>query len=530
MKHYKVNIILIILTFCMNQNPIDLYIDSNHVHKVIGNLEDGVENPRDLDFHPTIDNQLWVLNQGEDAYPNNSEVYSSFCIPLNKLLSFTIYDSDDDGICCDSGEGSYLVSDCNNIYASGGDYDSSETTQFIVESPCSNSCLEQESLIEIVINTDDWAKEISWQLTDSYDGSIYAKKLEPGGSTVIYNEVGSSYQTSEYRKDSFSRHFMHTASAIAFDNQGFFANTLECQDANNNMNGFFSGPTLWDSNPSIYAVANQNGPLLGSHLDMIHQSPFSMGIDYAGSGNIYWVFDGYHSSIVRYDFAIPHEVGGHDHSDGKVWRYDEIDINMHNGVPSHLVLDDYTGILYIADTGNQRILSFDTYSGSYLEDIIPYGESLEQYWLMTDAAWEVYIDQGLFKPSGIDYYDNRLVVGDYETGYIHIYNTSLDSPQEIGVIDTGYPNSIMGIKIGPERKIWYVNNIENTVIRVDYDSIVGDVNNDELLNVLDVVTLVSYIVGDFSLNDQQIVLSDLNLDNNINILDVIALVNLIIDL
>ena len=113
----------------------------------------------------------------------------------------------------------------------------------------------------------------------------------------------------------------------------------------------------------------------------------------------------------------------------------DIDINMYNGVPSHLVLDDYTGILYIADTGNQRILSFDTYSGSYLEDIIPYGESLEQYWLMTDAAWEVYIDQGLFKPSGIDYYDNRLVVSDYETGYIHIYNTSLDSPQEIGVID-----------------------------------------------------------------------------------------------
>ena len=40
---------------------------------------------------------------------------------------------------------------------------------------------------------------------------------------------------------------MNTASALAFDNQGFFANTLECQDANNNSNGYFSGPTLWDS-------------------------------------------------------------------------------------------------------------------------------------------------------------------------------------------------------------------------------------------------------------------------------------------
>ena len=46
-------------------------------------------------------------------------------------------------------------------------------------------------------------------------------------------------QNSEYRKDSYSRHFMHTARSLAFDNQGFFANTLECQDANNNIDGFF---------------------------------------------------------------------------------------------------------------------------------------------------------------------------------------------------------------------------------------------------------------------------------------------------
>ena len=76
----------------------------------------------------------------------------------------------------------------------------------------------------------------------------------------------------------------------------------------------------------------------------------------AGLGNIYWVFDGYHSSIVRYDFATPHEIGGHDHSDGKVWRYDEVSVSRQEGVPSHMILDDNTGFLYIADTGNQRIL------------------------------------------------------------------------------------------------------------------------------------------------------------------------------
>ena len=526
----KSNIFLVFLTIILAQNPIDLYINSSHNHELIGTIEDGVEKPRDLDFHPIINNQLWVLNQGEDAYQNNSQIITSHCLPVNMNLIFTIYDSDDDGICCDSGEGSYLVSDCNNIYASGGEYESSESTSFFIESSCPNSCAENESSIEVIINTDDWAKEISWQLTDFSESIIYAKKLEPGGSTVIYSDAGESNQTSEYRKDSYSRHFMNTASALAFDNQGFFANTLECKDANNNINGFFSGPTLWDSNLSQYAIINQNGPLLGSHLDMIHQSPFSMGIDYAGTGNVYWVFDGYHSSIVRYDFSNPHEPGGHDHSDGKVWRYDDIEINMHDGVSSHLVFDDNTGLLYIADTGNQRILIFDTFSGNYLEELNPYGESLEQYWLMENASWDIYIEQGLLKPSGIDFYNNRLVVSDYESGYIHIYDTSSDSPQEIGVIDTGYQNSIMGVKIGPDRKIWYVNHSENSVHRIDHNMIIGDINVDETLNVLDVVGLVSYLTNNINFNNQQMILADLNFDNELNVLDVVTLVNIIIDL
>ena len=172
---------------------------------------------------------------------------------------------------------------------------------------------------------------------------------------------------------------------------------------------------------------NQDGPLLGSHLDMIHQSPYSMGIEYAGSGNIYWVFDGYHSSIVRYDFAMPHEIGGSDHSDGRVWRYDEVDILRQEGIPSHMVLDDESGLLYIADTGNQRILRFNTNSGNYSYDLSPYGESLEEYHMMENADWEILIDQGLESPSGIDLFNDRLVVSDHSTGniiFITCINTS----------------------------------------------------------------------------------------------------------
>ena len=40
---------------------------------------------------------------------------------------------------------------------------------------------------------------------------------------------------------------MHTASALAFSDNGGFANTLDVQDANNNPNGYFSGCTLWEA-------------------------------------------------------------------------------------------------------------------------------------------------------------------------------------------------------------------------------------------------------------------------------------------
>jgi len=527
MKTKLIQIVFYISYFLHGQNPLDNYLTGNYSFNVIGDFNDGIDRPRDLDFHPTMSNQLWVLNQGEDVYLNNTEYITNICIPRNIDLTFTIYDSHGDGICCESGNGSYQVSVCDSTYAFGGDFESNETTSFMPNNYCDNSCPQDQLELEVIINTDDWAKETSWILENTYSEQIYAKRLQSGGSTVIYFDVGLNSQTSEYRKDSYSRHFMHTASSIAFDNQGFFANTLECQDANNNINGLFSGPTLWDSDLSIYAVANQeSGGLLGSHLDMIHQSPYSMGIEYAGSGNIYWVFDGYHSSIVRYDFAVPHEVGGHDHSDGKVWRYDEVDIRREEGIPSHMVLDENSGFLYICDTGNQRILKFNVNSGNFDYDLNPYGESLQEYWMMQNAEWEIYINDGLNKPSGIDLFEDRLLVSDYATGEIIIYDISDSIPIELGRIDTGNQNNIMGIKIGPNHKIWYVNYQNDEIILLDYNSITGDINNDGNINIVDVVILVDYILGSLEFELEQ---GDINNDGIINIVDIVQLVNFILN-
>ena len=56
----------------------------------------------------------------------------------------------------------------------------------------------------------------------------------------------------------------------------------------------------------------------------------------------------------------------------------------------------------------------------------------------------------------------------------------------------------------------------------------GDVNFDDEVNILDVVMIVAYILGNGELTEDQIVVSDYNGDNFIDVLDVVQLVGAIL--
>ena len=56
----------------------------------------------------------------------------------------------------------------------------------------------------------------------------------------------------------------------------------------------------------------------------------------------------------------------------------------------------------------------------------------------------------------------------------------------------------------------------------------GDMNDDEVLNILDVVTLVNVILNIIDPTGNQLYAGDLNSDGAINILDVVLLVNTIL--
>ena len=57
----------------------------------------------------------------------------------------------------------------------------------------------------------------------------------------------------------------------------------------------------------------------------------------------------------------------------------------------------------------------------------------------------------------------------------------------------------------------------------------GDVNGDFVVNILDVVAIVQYVLGNIEFNDDQIEAADITQDGGINILDVVAMINLILN-
>ena len=348
-----------------------------------------------------------------------------------------------------------------------------------------------------------------------------------GGSTVTYYNAGLEAQWADYRKDTFSAHFMNTASAIAFSNNGGFANTLDVQDANGNPNGFFSGATLWEADTSIYARINQEGPELGSHWDMLHQSPFSIGIA-AEADNIYWLFDGFHNTIVKYDFQEPHpdhEHGGEDHSDGLVYRYDEINVSRIEGLSSHMVIDYLSGMLYVCDTGNQRILRINTNLGVIGESLDPYGENIEGYYSMEGAEFETIIDSGLVSPTGIDIYNEFLLVSDYATGEIIIYDISTqESIQESFRLQTNMNNNLMSIKVGPDGTIWFVCTNSNQLYQI-LPPLNGDLNADNEITLNDFFLLISHLTSSNLLDEEYLILADLDSNNSVDIFDLILLID-----
>ncbi len=121
-----------------------------------------------------------------------------------------------------------------------------------------------------------------------------------------------------------------------------------------------------------------------------------------------------------------------------------------------------------------------------------------------------------FKPNN-DWLDqindsNTLDYGEQITYNIEVNANLINNQGEVSYIliesNSNQPNSVVPI---------YVSFIDNTIV--------GDINGDEIINVLDVVIIVNMIVS----NAEYMQEADLNDDSIVNVLDIVLLVNLILN-
>tara|TARA_B100000686_G_C16418576_1_gene775963 strand:- start:187 stop:687 length:501 start_codon:yes stop_codon:yes gene_type:complete len=98
-----------------------------------------------------------------------------------------------------------------------------------------------------------------------------------------------------------------------------------------------------------------------------------------------------------------------------------------------------------------------------------------------------------------------------------------------------YPRDFV---INQEGIIAYANNeidtawmlsVINDLLLIN-NGVLGDINQDSIVNILDVVLLINFIVSSENLSDNQLSSSDMNTDGIINILDVVLIINIILNI
>jgi hypothetical protein len=355
---------------------------------------------------------------------------------------------------------------------------------------------------------------------------------------LVLQEPGTPQMTSLVWQDRAEYHYNANINAIAFDNANGLT-MVTCQNSKNtyfdmhNPN-FFMGPTLYE----VYPVGNLFGRPGNSvasitadgktcekpgfpecyliHSDMLHESPQCMGtVHDAGAvtqggfhqgttriGNVYFYSDGLHGVLMRFDAESLHGPGSLDHRTANIRRYMDVKLKEVENVPGHMVIDNATRILYVADPGNGRVLRFNADGGEFkrvaqcvADECYPQHDNYKE-----GTCWNTYCDEGrckdedgdgcfhvftetadifeyelwgcstqddfvknLHMPSGLALGNGYLFVSDYASGRVHIYDMSGAEVSHIQVTEPGLAGIDFRCPDSSSCNLYFANALTNEV-------------------------------------------------------------------
>ena len=127
-----------------------------------------------------------------------------------------------------------------------------------------------------------------------------------------------------------------------------------------------------------------------------------------------------------------------------------------------------------------------------------------------------------------DNYDFRRLEGSVLIDNGMVYN-NLDisysgSNPDIGAYEYGGEYWIPGITWDVVQEFG-----EDFILPDSLPSLLGDINQDTYIDVLDIVLIVNHITGNMLLNDVQLNLADFNSDSLIDVLDIVQIINIILN-
>ena len=292
---------------------------------------------------------------------------------------------------------------------------------------------------------------------------------------VVVRNAGTAAEEYVVMPD-LSNHFLENVVAIAFDPTKWMAT---CGDSRNTYAGQrmandFMGPALWPDNVDeffdhAYSPQWPGFSAHGAHLDMLHSSPRCMGIE--SDGNLGWfVFNGLDNTIDWYDFGEPHPHGGDDHSDGVKRRYPNVGLSRVDMVPSNLEWDATEEVLYMADTGNGRVLRLDpsTATPSGQPPFSDGGKAFPGDGTLTAMPGydlrQAVLPGTVQQPSGLAIRGDVLYVVDHATSVIYAFDKA---GNQLDSLQTPYgPNRLGGLEVGPDDRLYVVDMVGNQVLKI----------------------------------------------------------------
>ena len=313
----------------------------------------------------------------------------------------------------------------------------------------------------------DINEELSYEWIDiSSEGNIASLSSNDGGSDPF--DIGFDFP---FYGDNYSEIFINANGWVGFGDDNTEWYNQDLPNTNFPLNAIMG---FWDDlNPEN---SNCNESCSGEVL--YHSNDERLVVWF--SNVAHWVTVEFPESY--YDFQIV------------IYPSGEFQINYRE------LIGGYSATVGIQNNNSDYSLQVDEYTGNYFHSEMSVYFNFIEYidWLsLASDNIDGIINEGDEITIDIEANSADLPQGDY-TGFLNI-NTNITSIVQVPIYLT-------------------VGNI----------LLSGDVNADGALNVLDVVQIVNYVLGNLDFSQSQILSADINTDGLVNVLDIVSLVNLIL--